>query len=179
MAFKPKFTGCTVYPGCFVKKYLPDFEPLKKAGIAKQLYIGDINGVIVLENGNTLYLEYKTASKPVDGVQLKVYKSLSAIKGQEVLVVWHEKGLPDSPVGGYFIRDGETAEQLKFQNGIDDLIGEVSNWAESSKVITALPAPLPSPVPALPKATEAAAVNDNIDLTRAREALENIESHLD
>ena len=176
MGFKPKFADCTKHPGCWVKKYMPDFEPFKAASIEGQLYIGDIDGLIVLENGNTLFLEYKTAYKPLTGPQRKAYKRLTTIEGQTTLVVWHEKDFPDRPVDCQFISNGSNGKHVPLPKGQEDLVGVVRNWAKETawkEWIEALPAP------SEPSAKQDMSVmNEKIDFAHARDSLQKIELYL-
>lgn len=127
--FRPKFGDCTHHLNCHLRRFKPSFDPFRKASIPGQFFVGDIDGVLVLENGNVLFLEFKTMGVEVSERQMRAYNVLSAKEGQDAVVVWHKAGSIDSPVGYQFITEGKAKERNELTNGQQGLIDVLRAWA--------------------------------------------------
>ena len=143
--FKPRFGDCTHHLNCHLRRFKPSFVPFRKADIPGQFYIGDIDGVLALENGNTLFLEFKTDGVQVAKRQMTAYSVLSAKEGQDALIVWHKAGAVDDAVRCQFISEGKKRRPETLANGHQDLVDVLREWAynqEPPKNVRAMSAEL-------------------------------------
>ena len=127
--FKPRFGDCTHHLNCHLRRFKPSFVPFRKADIPGQFYIGDIDGVLALENGNTLFLEFKTDGVQVAKRQMTAYSVLSAKEGQDALIVWHKAGAVDDAVRCQFISEGKKRRPETLANGHQGLVDVLRAWA--------------------------------------------------
>lgn len=143
--FRPKFGDCTHHLNCHLRRFKPSFVPFRKANIPGQFYIGDIDGVLALEDGNTLFLEFKTEGVKVAEPQMMAYSVLSAKEGQDALIVWHKAGAVDAAVSYQFITEGKKRAPERLANGHQGLMDVLRAWAylqEPQKDVRAISAEL-------------------------------------
>ena len=116
---------CKSGKNCWVKKHMVDYTGYNDLLPGRNRFT-DIDGVLELDSGRVLFIEFKTGNAKLTGVQQILHRNLTSKERQSTLVVWRNND--GRPTQCQFIVGGEECPVINLPSGEPSLKKVFEGW---------------------------------------------------
>lgn len=124
-AWKAWDYDCKSGQNCYVKRHTVHYDIFSDL-LPNNNKFTDIDGVVEMENGKVLFLEFKLGNRQLSDVQRILHENLSSKERQSSLVVW--RGEDGRPTKCQWITRGKERDVMELPQREESLKAIIQTW---------------------------------------------------